>query len=59
MLCLGRKTDQRIFITTRTGEKISIMVTGIDTKGNGYVKLGIDAPFHMKIEREEIRGRHR
>jgi len=56
MLCLGRKTDQRIFITTRTGEKISIMVTEIDTKGNGYVKLGIDAPFHMKIEREEIRG---
>jgi sRNA-binding carbon storage regulator CsrA len=31
----------------------------VDTKGNGYVKLGIDAPFHMKIEREEIRGRHR
>jgi len=59
MLCLGRKTDQRNFITTRTGEKISIMVTEIDTKGNGYVKLGIDAPFHMKIEREEIRGRHR
>lgn len=55
MLCLGRKTDERIFLKTPTGEEIIIMVTGISTKGRGYVKLGITAPKSIKIIREEIK----
>ncbi|HMK44978.1 MAG TPA: carbon storage regulator CsrA [Dissulfurispiraceae bacterium] len=47
MLVLTRKTDQTIAI----GESIKIKILEI---GNGFVKLGIDAPRDMPIYREEL-----
>lgn len=47
MLVLTRKPDQTINI----GEDIRIKILEI---GNGYVKLGIDAPREMPIYREEL-----
>ncbi|HEX8948114.1 MAG TPA: carbon storage regulator CsrA [Dissulfurispiraceae bacterium] len=47
MLVLTRKADQIINI----GDDIRIKILEI---GNGYVKLGIDAPKEMPIYREEL-----
>lgn len=47
MLVLTRKADQLINI----GDDIRIKILEI---GNGYVKLGIDAPREMPIYREEL-----
>jgi carbon storage regulator len=48
MLILSRKKDERIVI----GKDISIMVVSID--GN-KVRLGIDAPKDVEVDRQEIR----
>ncbi|NLI30699.1 MAG: carbon storage regulator CsrA [Nitrospiraceae bacterium] len=47
MLVLTRKADQTIAI----GDEIKIRILEI---GNGYVKLGIDAPRDMPIHRAEL-----
>lgn len=47
MLVLTRKADQIINI----GDDIKIKILEI---GNGYVKLGIDAPKETPIYREEL-----
>ncbi len=47
MLVLTRKADQTINI----GDDIRIKILEI---GNGYVKLGIEAPKEMPIYREEL-----
>jgi carbon storage regulator CsrA len=48
MLVLNRKINQRI----RIGEDIVVCVVGIDP--GGFVKLGIDAPLDVRVDREEI-----
>ena len=47
MLVLTRKIDQTINI----GEDIKIKIVEI---GNGFVKLGIEAPRELPIYREEL-----
>lgn len=47
MLVLGRKPDEII----RIGDDIKIMV--IEVRGD-KVRIGIDAPKHIKVHREEI-----
>ena len=47
MLVLTRKVDQTINI----GEDIKIKIVEI---GNGFVKLGIEAPRELPIYREEL-----
>ena len=48
MLILSRKADEAILL----GEDIRIKVVSID---KGIVKLGIDAPSHVAILREELK----
>ena len=48
MLVLTRKINETILI----GDDIEIMVTRIQ---EGKVRLGITAPKHLSIDREEIR----
>ena len=48
MLILSRKADEAIIL----GEDIRIKVVSID---KGIVKLGIDAPSHVAILREELK----
>jgi carbon storage regulator len=52
MLILTRKLGENI----RIGDKIKITI--LDVKG-GQVKLGIDAPPHIAVHREEIYERIR
>ena len=47
MLVLSRKVNERI----RVGDEITITVVRL---GPGSVRLGIDAPGHMAIVREEL-----
>lgn len=47
MLILGRKIGQSIQIST------DITVTVLDIQGN-QVRLGIDAPKHIKVNRQEV-----
>ena len=49
MLVLSRKIDQGIWI----GESVFIRVLSID---RGRVKLGIEAPTDIHVEREELRA---
>lgn len=48
MLILSRKTDEAIIL----GDDIKIKVVSIE---KGIVKLGIDAPSHVSILREELK----
>ncbi len=50
MLCLMRKPQQRIYI----GDDITILVIEI---GHGEVRLGIEAPKHITIERDDCKNR--
>ena len=52
MLVLGRKVGEEIAI----GKDVVITVTRI---GGGKVRLGIDAPPHLKIRRQEPDGQRR
>lgn len=47
MLVLSRKVDERILI----GNDISLIV--VEIRGD-KVRLGIDAPRHMPVHREEV-----
>ncbi|WP_437187280.1 carbon storage regulator CsrA [Planctomicrobium sp. SH668] len=47
MLVLSRKQDEKIII----GDSITLMVVSIQ---GDKVRLGIDAPKHVSIHREEI-----
>jgi carbon storage regulator len=50
MLVLSRKIGERVCIGS------SVMVTVASVK-NGRVRLAFDAPDHLAIDREEVRGR--
>lgn len=49
MLLLSRKRGETIYI----GNDIRVTVTNVD-KHSGAVQIGIDAPHHIEIHREEI-----
>ena len=49
MLVLNRKEDERVIIAN----EIAVQVIRI---GRDTVKLGIEAPSHIKVHRDEIRG---
>ncbi len=53
MLSLTREVGQKILI----GD--DIVVTVISISGNGRVKLGIDAPRQVRVDREEVLERIR
>ena len=50
MLVLSRKVSERIWI----GDEISVTIVRIN--GNA-VRIGIDAPSHLAVIRDELRGR--
>jgi carbon storage regulator len=50
MLVLSRHKDERILI----GEDISVLVIGVK---RGKVRLGVEAPKHIRVDREEVRQR--
>ncbi len=52
MLCLTRRIGQRVRLTLPDGSEIWVAV--VDGAHQGYVRLGIEAPANVKIEREEI-----
>ena len=54
MLVLTRKRDEAIVIRTRFGTEIHLSV--VDIRGN-KVRLGIDAPREISVEREEVSER--
>lgn len=49
MLVLGRKVDESILI----GDDVRIVVVSVE---RGQVRLGIDAPKHVVVLREELKG---
>ena len=49
MLVLSRKLGEKVFI----GDNICITI--VDTERNNKVRLGIEAPKDIRIEREELR----
>lgn len=53
MLLLSRHVDERLFLTTEAGEEICVTIAGI--RGN-QVKIAVDAPATVRIEREEVRA---
>ena len=55
MLVLARRIGESIIaLDKNTGMKMNIVVCRV---GNGQVKLGIDAPEHIEILRNELIGR--
>lgn len=52
MLVLSRKQNERLLI----GEDIEVVIVEIHAD---YVKLGIEAPRNVEVDREEIRVRKR
>ena len=52
MLVLSRKENERLFI----GENIVVTIVRI---AGGLVRLGIEAPPEIQIQREEVRTRER
>lgn len=52
MLVLSRKENERLFI----GQNIVISIVRV---AGGAVRLGIDAPAEIHIQREEVRCRER
>jgi len=53
MLILTRNAGERLIISTPAGEEIAIQVVGC----RGMVKLGIEAPKTITVDREEIHRR--
>jgi carbon storage regulator len=51
VLALTREIDERIYINPGTPDEIVLLV--IDT-APGKVRLGIDAPRHIVVHREEV-----
>jgi len=54
MLCLSRRTNEKVVITTNDGTRIVINVEKIE---NRKVYLGFEAPQDVKINRIEIQYR--
>jgi carbon storage regulator len=52
MLVLNRKLDERIVI----GDSIVVTVVSI---GKGRVRLGVEAPPHVRVLRQELQPSHR
>ena len=52
MLCLSRKENETIHITTAHGEQIVVRVVSLD---RGKVMLGIEADRSVIIDRSEVR----
>lgn len=50
MLILSRKIGQSIMI----GEDVEVTITAVN---HGQVKVGISAPKHVSVDREEVRYR--
>lgn len=53
MLVLTRRVGEAVFIDTPGGERIKVIVLGMDGK---QAKVGIDAPRTVDVVREEIDG---
>lgn len=51
MLVLTRRDNQRLFIDTPAGDRIAIEVW---RESGGKIKVSIDAPQQIKINREEV-----
>jgi len=51
MLVLTRKVKERLYIGN------DIVITVVAVRDGRTVQLGIDAPKHVQIEREEVRQR--
>lgn len=51
MLVLGRKKDERVFITCPNGTRITVIVC---RHNNDRCEIGFDAPDDVKIDREEV-----
>jgi carbon storage regulator len=51
MLCLARNVNQRVLIRTSDGD---VWVTVMDHRGDGKVRLGVDAPESVGVFREEL-----
>ena len=51
MLVLGRKVDERLRLTLPDGSAIWVMICRVSGDG---VRVGIEAPPDVRIEREEI-----
>lgn len=54
MLVLTRKENEKLIITTSSGERIEVIISKID--GN-RVRLCLDAPKSVHIIRAEIEGK--
>lgn len=52
MLVLSRKPGESIEILCETGEVVRLVY--LSEKGNGVVRLGVDAPKSMQIARSEL-----
>ena len=50
MLVLSRRAGERIYI----GDDVVVTVIA---SGNGKVRLGVEAPPHISVDREEVRLR--
>ena len=55
MLVLGRKVGQTIEITTRSGDRITVMLVSLGSAGK--VRIGVDAPGDCTIHRGEVQQR--
>ena len=51
MLIIGRRTGEAIVITASNGERITVMPT---ERTGGHIKLAIDAPESVTVDREEV-----
>lgn len=51
MLLLARKVTESIIILLPSGENIIVKVVSLD---RGTIKLGIDAPRHIQVHRQEV-----
>lgn len=52
MLILTRRVNETIYI----GDAITVTVVGVDQR-TGQVRIGIEAPKHIPVHREEIHRR--
>lgn len=54
MLILTRRPGERLVMETPSGEKVTVEVLG---NHGSQVKLGVEAPRHTTVDREEIYDR--
>ena len=55
MLVLKRKLDQVVVIGEPPDEvRVKVVELGVDDWGNLSLCLGIDAPRHIRVDREEV-----